>query len=117
MILVGDIGGTKTDLALYEMEGEKLILRKFSAYHSKDHAGLLDVVRLFLNQDNLNKIHDDMSQADVRSIMGAPSESRDEPIPIVGGTQTTYIYRNDKSEVTIVFKNDQEQSKQGTFAQ
>jgi glucokinase len=56
MILVGDIGGTKTDLALYEMEGGKLILRKFSAYHSKDHAGLLEVVRLFLNQDGLNKI-------------------------------------------------------------
>jgi len=36
--------------------------------------------------------------------MGAPTESRDEPIPIVGGTKTTYTYRNDASEVTIVFK-------------
>src|SRR5580698_7238327 len=70
---------------------------------------------LTLNQDNLNKIHDDMSQADVRSIMGAPTESKDEPIPIVGGTQTTYTYRNDKSEVVIVFKNDQVKEKHGTF--
>ena len=57
---------------------------------------------LTLNQDNLNKIHDDMSQAEVRSIMGSPSESKEEPIPIVGGTQTTYTYRNDRSEVDIV---------------
>ena len=70
---------------------------------------------LTLNQDNLNKIHDDMSQAEVRSIMGSPSESKEEPIPIVGGTQTTYTYRNDRSEVVIVFKNDQVKEKHGTF--
>jgi glucokinase len=56
MILVGDIGGTKTNLALYEMEGEKLILRQFSVYRSKDHARLLDVVRLFLDQEGLSKV-------------------------------------------------------------
>ncbi len=72
---------------------------------------------LTLNQDNLNKIHDDMTQAEVRSIMGAPTESKDEPIPIVGGTQTTYIYRNNNSEVTITFKNDQVKEKHGTFGQ
>jgi len=70
---------------------------------------------LTLNQENLDKIHDDMSQAEVRSIMGAPSESREEPIPIVGGTQTTYTYHNDTSEVVIVFKNDQVKEKHGTF--
>ena len=70
---------------------------------------------LTLNQENLNKIHDDMTQAEVRSIMGAPSESKEEPIPIVGGTQTTYTYRNDTSEVTIVFKNDKVKEKNGSF--
>jgi hypothetical protein len=72
---------------------------------------------LTLNQENLDKVHDGMSTSDVRNILGAPTESRDEPIPVVGGTKTTYVYRNDKSEVTIVFKNDQEQSKTGTFGQ
>jgi hypothetical protein len=72
---------------------------------------------LTLNQDNLDKIHDDMSPADVQSILGAPTDSKTEPIPIVGGTQTTYTYRNDKSEVTIVFKNDQVKEKHGTFGQ
>ncbi len=74
---------------------------------------------LTLTQDNLNKVQDGMSQAQVREIMGAPSESKDEPIPIVGGTKTTYTYHNDNntSTVTIVFKNDQEQSKDGHFGQ
>lgn len=72
---------------------------------------------LTLNQENLDKVHDGMSSSDVRGILGAPTESKDEAIPLVGGTKTTYVYRNDKSEVTIVFKNDQEQSKQGAFGQ
>ena len=70
---------------------------------------------LTLNQDNLNKVQNDMSQNDVRGIMGAPTESKTDPIPIVGGTQTTYTYRNDKSEVVIVFKNDHVTEKHGNF--
>jgi hypothetical protein len=70
---------------------------------------------LTLTQENLDKVQDGMSQNDVRAILGAPTESKTDPIPIVGGTQTTYVYRNDKSEVTIVFKNDQEKEKHGTF--
>ena len=72
---------------------------------------------LTLNQENLDKVHDDMSQSDVRSILGSPTESKTDPIPIVGGTQTTYTYRNDKSEVVIVFKNDQVKEKHGSFGQ
>ena len=71
---------------------------------------------LTLTQDNLDKVHDGMSSAQVREILGGPTDSRDEPIPIVGGTKTTYTYRNNASEVTIVFKNDQEQSKTGSFS-
>jgi hypothetical protein len=70
-----------------------------------------------LTQENLDKVQNDMSSADVRSILGTPTESKDEPIPIVGGTQTTYTYRNDKSDVMIVFKNDQVKEKHGTFGQ
>lgn len=71
---------------------------------------------LTLNQENLNKIHDDMSQTEVRDIMGAPTESKTDPIPLVGGVQTTYTYRNNNSEVVIVFKNDKVQEKHGTFS-
>ena len=72
---------------------------------------------LTLNQENLDKVHEDMSSAEVREIMGSPTESKEEPIPIVGGTQTTYTYRNDKSEAVIVFKNDKMKEKHGTFNQ
>jgi hypothetical protein len=68
-----------------------------------------------LTQENLDKVQTDMSQADVRAILGAPSESKTDPIPIVGGTQTTYTYHNDSSDVVIVFKNDQVKEKHGTF--
>ena len=72
---------------------------------------------LTLNQENLDKVQNDMSQNDVRAILGAPTESKTDPIPIVGGTQTTYTYRNDKSEVVIVFKNDMVKEKHGSFGQ
>ena len=72
---------------------------------------------LTLNQENFNKLHNDMSQADVVAIMGQPTESKTDPIPIVGGTQTTYTYRNDKNEVTIVFKNDQVKELHSNFGQ
>ena len=72
---------------------------------------------LTLNQENLDKVQDDMSQTDVRAILGAPTSSNTEPIPVVGGTQTTYTYTNDKSQVVIVFKNDKVKEKHGNFNQ
>jgi len=69
-----------------------------------------------LTQQNLDKIHEGMTSAEVKSILGAPTDSKSEPIPIVGGTKTTYTYSNDKSQVTIVLKNDTVQSKEGHFS-
>jgi uncharacterized lipoprotein YehR (DUF1307 family) len=72
---------------------------------------------LTLTQDNLNKVQNDMSQADVKAILGDPTSSDSQPIPIVGGPQTTYTYTNTQNgtSVTIVFKNDKVQSKTGHF--
>jgi uncharacterized lipoprotein YehR (DUF1307 family) len=72
---------------------------------------------LSLTQDNYNKVQNDMSQADVKAILGDPSSSDSQPIPIVGGTETTYTYTNTQNgtSVTIVFKNDKVQSKTGHF--
>jgi hypothetical protein len=69
-----------------------------------------------LTQANLDKIHDDMSPAEVKSILGEPTDSKSEPIPIVGGTQTIYTYHSDSADVTIIFKNDLMKEKKGTFA-
>ena len=70
-----------------------------------------------LTQANLDKIHDDMTPAQVKSILGDPAESKTDPIPIVGGTQTIYTYHSGSSDVTIIFKNDLMKEKHGTFAQ
>jgi hypothetical protein len=68
-----------------------------------------------LTQANLDKIQPDMSSKDVKAILGEPTESKSEPIPIVGGTKTTYIYANNDSRVVIVLKNDNVQTKEGHF--
>jgi len=70
-----------------------------------------------LTQSNLNEIHNDMSPAEVRLILGDPSDSQSEAIPIVGGIETIYTYRSGSSEVTIIFKNDFVREKRGTFSQ
>ena len=69
-----------------------------------------------LTQANLDKIQEGMSATEVKSILGAPTDSKSEPIPIVGGTKTTYTYTNKEDRVVIVLKNDTVQSKEGHFA-
>jgi len=68
-----------------------------------------------LTQANLDRVSTDMSKAEVEAIFGAPTSSNTEPIPIVGGDQTTYNYQVGNSAVTIVFKNDKVKEKHGTF--
>lgn len=68
-----------------------------------------------LTQDNLDRVQDGMSSAQVKTILGAPTDSKTEEIPIVGGTKTTYVYSNNSDRVVIVLKNDTVQSKEGTF--
>lgn len=76
------------------------------------HSGPLNT----LTQANLDKIQQDMSSEQVKAILGEPTDSKTEPIPIVGGTKTTYIYTNDRDRIVIVLKNDTVQTKEGTFA-
>ena len=68
-----------------------------------------------LTQENLDKVQNDMSSAEVKAILGEPTDSTTEPIPIVGGTKTTFTYVNNNDHVVIVLKNDKVQSKEGTF--
>ncbi len=73
------------------------------------------VSSMSLTQANLDKIQNNMSPAAVKAILGDPTTSTTEPIPIVGGTQTTYTYSTNTSSVTILFKNDLVQEKHGSF--
>src|SRR5437867_1417206 len=48
LLLAGDIGGTKTNLALYEARGASLALVDGERYPSREHAGLEEILDTFL---------------------------------------------------------------------
>ncbi len=50
-LLAGDIGGTKTNLATFRLEGQKLALLRNERYHSADFPGLNSILREFLEND------------------------------------------------------------------
>ena len=68
-----------------------------------------------ITQANLDRVQNDMSKSEVEAILGPPSSSQTEPIPIVGGTQTTCNYQSGTSSITIIFKNDMVKQKSGSF--
>ncbi len=48
MILAGDIGGTKTNLAYVDMNGDRLTLQVTESYSSRDHTSFSELVRRFI---------------------------------------------------------------------
>lgn len=48
LVLAGDIGGTKTDLAFFSVHGEKLLVESRQVFPSKRYSGLVPVVQEFL---------------------------------------------------------------------
>lgn len=54
MILAGDVGGTKVDLALYQFTGGRLGTLYEHQYASADFTGLKEVVRRFLQESGIN---------------------------------------------------------------
>lgn len=68
-----------------------------------------------LKQENLDRVQEGMSAGQVKAILGSPTESKEEPIPVVGGTKTTYVYAAEGARIVIVLKNDAVQSKEGFF--
>src|SRR5689334_8172195 len=53
MILAGDIGGTKTNLGLFETAEGGLTLRAQQSYPSREHVGLEAIVNKFLEGRNV----------------------------------------------------------------
>jgi len=56
MILAGDIGGTKTNLALFEVEDNKLEIRAQQQFSSKEFSSLTDVIMAFEEKASMPKI-------------------------------------------------------------
>jgi hypothetical protein len=67
-----------------------------------------------LTEDNLEKVHNGMSTADVKAILGEPTSSdTSSALGIISGT--TYTYHTDTSDVKITFVNDKVISTEGEF--
>jgi outer membrane protein assembly factor BamE (lipoprotein component of BamABCDE complex) len=63
-------------------------------------------------KDNVDEVEQGMSKKQVESILGHPTSITNDAIM----KQTTYVYRQGKDSVTIVFKDDKVQSKESTLS-
>jgi outer membrane protein assembly factor BamE (lipoprotein component of BamABCDE complex) len=68
-----------------------------------------------ITKANVDEVTENMSKKQVESILGPPTsiDSKD----FVVTKTTTYIYRQGKDTVTIVFKDDKLQSKDSTLSE
>ena len=67
-----------------------------------------------ITKANVDEVTEGMSKKQVESILGPPTSLRTEDFVIM--KKTTYIYRQGKDTVTIVFKDDKVQSKDSTLS-
>ena len=66
-----------------------------------------------ITKANVDEVAEGMSKKQVESILGPPSELDNKDFLIL--KKTTYLYRQGKDTVTIVFKDDKVVEKQSTL--
>jgi outer membrane protein assembly factor BamE (lipoprotein component of BamABCDE complex) len=64
-----------------------------------------------ITKSNVDQVTEGMSKKQVESILGSPTSLTTEAMK-----KTTYVYRQGKDTVTIVFKDDKVQSKDSTLS-
>jgi len=67
-----------------------------------------------ITKANVDEVTEGMSKKQVESILGPPTSINNEYFVIM--KKTTYVYRQGKDTVTIVFKDDKVQAKDSTLA-
>ena len=67
-----------------------------------------------ITKANVDEVTEGMSKKQVESILGPPTSINNEDFVII--KKTTYVYRQGKDTVTIVFKDDKVQAKDSTLA-
>ena len=67
-----------------------------------------------ITKANVDQVTEGMSKKQVESILGPPTSLNNEDFVIM--KKTTYVYRQGKDTVTIVFKDDKVQSKESTLS-
>jgi outer membrane protein assembly factor BamE (lipoprotein component of BamABCDE complex) len=68
-----------------------------------------------ITKANVDEVAEGMSKKQVESILGPPSELDNKDFLIL--KKTTYLYRQGKDTVTIVFKDDKVVEKQSTLTE
>ena len=67
-----------------------------------------------ITKANVDEVTEGMSKKQVESILGPPTSINNEDFVIM--KKTTYVYRQGKDSVTIVFQDDKVQSKESTLS-
>src|SRR5216117_2355594 len=67
-----------------------------------------------ITKANVEEVEEGMSKKQVESILGHPTSVTNEDLVVI--KKTTYVYRQGKDSVTIVFKDDKVQSKESTLS-
>jgi SmpA / OmlA family len=67
-----------------------------------------------ITKANVDQVSEGMSKKQVESILGPPTSLNTQDLVIT--KKTTYVYRQGKDTVTIVFKDDKVQSKDSTLS-
>jgi outer membrane protein assembly factor BamE (lipoprotein component of BamABCDE complex) len=67
-----------------------------------------------ISKANVDQVTEGMSKKQVESILGPPTSMNNEDFIIM--KKTTYVYRQGKDTITIVFKDDKVQSKDSTLS-
>ena len=67
-----------------------------------------------ITRANVDQVTEGMSKKQVQSILGPPTSIDNEDFVIM--KKTTYVYRQGKDTITIVFKDDKVQQKDSTLA-
>ena len=67
-----------------------------------------------LKRANVDEVSEGMSKKQVESILGPPTSIDSKDFVVM--KKTTYVYRQGKDTVTIVFKDDKLQSKDSTLS-
>ena len=67
-----------------------------------------------ITKANVDQVTEGMSKKQVESILGPPTSLNNEDFVIM--KKTTYVYRQGKDTVTIIFKDDKVQSKDSTLS-
>jgi outer membrane protein assembly factor BamE (lipoprotein component of BamABCDE complex) len=67
-----------------------------------------------ITKENVDQITEGMSKKQVESILGPPTSLDNKDFVIL--KKTTYVYRQGKDTVTVIFKDDKVQSKDSTLS-